>query len=92
MYVRLRGEDASRSSWWPTPERWDKGGYNEGFWSWRDELWFRERLARIRNNEVSLRNSIQWKSNVRGDTEWVETRRNLDNLARHCIAALYGTD
>ena len=91
LVVAEFGADASQSSWWPVSSRWRGSGFDEGPWTWRNEVWFRDRLQLIRAGSASLCTSSQWKSKLRGDPEWVRVQENLRVIAREFIRVSYGT-
>ena len=78
------------SSWWPRHEVWSKSNYNDGHWTWRDEAWFRDRLAKIRAGKATVRAAGEWKHNLKGEVEWGRVRTNLQTLAHDFISRGFG--
>lgn len=86
----INTSDASLSSWWPRHDVWMKSNYNDGHWTWRDEVWFRERLEKIRCSTHTVRPAGEWKSSIKGEPEWGRMQNNLKTLARAFIHRSFG--
>ncbi|KAH9935194.1 uncharacterized protein BXZ73DRAFT_76891 [Epithele typhae] len=66
--------EAGEVSWWPTPDQWDKGGYNVGRWTPFAEEWFQIRLDRIRCNEETVRSRAEWKRGIKVSSGAIKLR------------------
>lgn len=53
--------NASDTSWWPKPSTWKHSGADYGFWTSKNEAWFRGRLAKIRSGEAQPHNAKLWR-------------------------------
>ena len=77
--------DTGTKSWWPRQEEWLASARNVGYWSWRNELWYRTRrdeLAAGRGKPYSIK---EWQEQLKSDRFWPKIATQMEQSA---IAAL----
>ncbi|KAF7793552.1 hypothetical protein EIP86_004666 [Pleurotus ostreatoroseus] len=76
--------DASNISWWPRHTTWQQSKYNVGHWTWKCEMWFRNRRNRILEGKATPMTQTKWRSALKGNVNAGKLRTAWD---AHCEAA-----
>lgn len=76
----------SDSSWWPKYSTWRGSGFDYGYWTWDNELWFRERRAHVQAGNAGVKTAGQWKASLKGCRKGVKLRAAVET---HTLQAFY---
>ncbi|THG94145.1 hypothetical protein EW026_g7268 [Hermanssonia centrifuga] len=57
----------SASSWWPKSSTWLDSGFDFGYWTPQNELWFCRRRREIRAGQAKLKTTKEWKAQLKGE-------------------------
>ncbi|KAI5117334.1 hypothetical protein M0805_001939 [Coniferiporia weirii] len=56
------GLQVEQASWWPKSCVWEHSSMNCGYWSTFCEVWFQNRLRKIRSDQESVKNQGKWRT------------------------------
>ncbi|KAF7796983.1 hypothetical protein EIP86_008172 [Pleurotus ostreatoroseus] len=76
--------DSSIVSWWPRHASWQNSNYNLGHWTWKAELWFRNRRKDILEGSAKPMNQGRWRRALKGNSN---TGRVRNAWNAHCEAS-----
>ncbi|TEB16195.1 hypothetical protein FA13DRAFT_1650836 [Coprinellus micaceus] len=92
LCVSADGKQRALKSWWPLVRYFEKEecGYNHGYWSERNEIWYTERLRDIEegaDKETGPATYTQWKSRLHGSSA---VRRFLGQVEKESRSVIQG--
>jgi len=75
-------------SWWPLPSQWNKAsnGYNAGFWTDWNEVWYQKHLASILNGTAKPKSPNNWRDDLKGSSSWRKTTKVLIERSKELYA------
>jgi hypothetical protein len=64
-------------SWWPLHSTWmsASAGWNAGYWTPDNEVWFQKRLDDIRAGIAKPRTTTQWREDLKGFKASLQLKR-----------------
>ena len=74
-------------SWWPKAYSWEAGHYDIGYWTSNAELWFQQRLDKMRSHDAKPMPLGWWRDQLKSANNAKKLKQAVNKASRQFMEA-----